>query len=236
MVSCNRKAKNPPDRIGCVYEGHSGPVYALARNPFLPKFFLTIGDWTARLWNEDIRTPIFTSKCFESHVLDAAWSPTRPGVWLTSKMDGTVDVWDYMHKQNEPTLSLQVDSDGIHTIKMHEGNGLVAAGSVDGSIYMVELSEGLKTMQPNEKQAMQQMLERESKREKNLEARAKELRQKEKRASEMKAADGAADLASWEEQLKTIEADFWSSVQTKEERAPASDFPIDDEACEDEES
>ena len=104
------------------------------------------------------------------------------------------------------------------------------------TLYMVELSEGLKTMQPNEKQAMQQMLERESKREKNLEARAKELRQKEKRASEMKAADGAADLTSWEEQLKTIEADFWRSVQTKEERAPASDFPIDDEACEDEES
>ena len=91
-------------------------------------------------------------------------------------------------------------------------------------------------MQPNEKQAMQQMLERESKREKNLEARAKELRQKEKRASEMKAAEGAADLASWEEQLKTIEADFWRSVQTKEERAPASDFPIDDEACVNEES
>ena len=48
VVSCNRKAKNPSDRIGTIYEGHCGPVYALQRNPFFPKYFLTIGDWTVR--------------------------------------------------------------------------------------------------------------------------------------------------------------------------------------------
>lgn len=49
VVSCNRKAKNPSDRIGTIYEGHCGPVYALQRNPFFPKYFLTIGDWTVSL-------------------------------------------------------------------------------------------------------------------------------------------------------------------------------------------
>ena len=48
VVSCNRKAKNPADRLGTVYEGHCGPVYALQRNPFFPKYFMTIGDWTVR--------------------------------------------------------------------------------------------------------------------------------------------------------------------------------------------
>ena len=42
-----------------------------------------------------------------------AWSPTRPGVFCTTKMDGTLDVWDYFYKQNDPTLSLQVDGDGL---------------------------------------------------------------------------------------------------------------------------
>lgn len=107
VVSCNRKAKNPSDRIGYIYEGHSGPVYALQRNSFFPKFFLTIGDWTVRLWNEDLRSPIMTSKYFKNYLLDATWSPTRPGVFLTTKMDGTLDVWDYFYKQNDPTLSLQ---------------------------------------------------------------------------------------------------------------------------------
>jgi len=212
VVSCNRKAKNPSDRIGTIYEGHCGPVYALQRNPFFPKYFLTIGDWTVRLWNEEIRHPIMTSKYFKNYVLDATWSPTRPGVFITTKMDGTLDVWDYYYKQNDPTLSLQVDDDGLFTVKMQEAGTMLATGSVDGSVYMLELCEGLAAMQSNEKSSVMQMLERESKREKNLEARQKELRQKEKRQTEMAAGD-PVDKVPWEEQVKQIEEKFWESVQ-----------------------
>mmetsp|Transcript_46296 Transcript_46296/g.76595 ORF Transcript_46296/g.76595 Transcript_46296/m.76595 type:complete len:571 (-) Transcript_46296:17-1729(-) len=215
VVSCNRKAKNPNDRIGIVYEGHCGPVYALQRNPFFPKYFMTIGDWTVRLWNEDLRSPIMTSKYFKNYVLDATWSPTRPGVFLTTKMDGTLDVWDYFYKQNDPTLSLQVDDDGLFTVKMQDAGSLLATGSVDGSVYMLELCEGLSVIQHNEKQSVSQMLERESKREKNLEARAKELRAKEKRASEMAGSEDK-NKSPWEEQVKTIEEEFWSIVNEQE--------------------
>ena len=47
---------------------------------------------------------------------------------------------------------------------MQDQGSLVATGSVDGSVYMLELCEGLAIMQQNEKQSVQQMLERESKR------------------------------------------------------------------------
>ena len=43
-----------------------------------------------------------------SYLSDGAWSPVRPGLFFTSKMDGGLDVWDYLLKQNEPTLSVQV--------------------------------------------------------------------------------------------------------------------------------
>ena len=43
-----------------------------------------------------------------SYLTDGAWSPNRPGLFLTSKMDGSIDVWDYLLKQNEPSLSVQV--------------------------------------------------------------------------------------------------------------------------------
>jgi len=232
VVSCNRKAKNPADRIGTVYEGHCGPVYALQRNPFYPKFFLTIGDWTVRLWNEELRSPIMTSKYFKNYVLDATWSPTRPGVFLSTKMDGTLDVWDYFYKQNDPTLSLQIDDDGLFSVAMQDQGSLVAAGSVDGSVYMLELCEGLATMQQNEKQSVQQMLERESKREKNLEARAKEMRQKEKRMAEaQEGADG--EKPTWAEQETAIEKDFWSTVEAFALKAKANGYgaspPSDDE-------
>jgi dynein intermediate chain 2 len=49
VMSCNRKAKTPGEKIVALYPGHYGPVYALQRNPFFPKNFLTIGDWTARV-------------------------------------------------------------------------------------------------------------------------------------------------------------------------------------------
>ncbi len=215
VVSCSRKAKNPNDKIGMIYEGHCGPVYGLQRNPFFPKYFLTVGDWTVRLWNEELRSPIMTSKYFKNYVLDATWSPTRPGVFLTTKMDGTLDVWDYFYKQNDPTLSLQVDGDGLRCVRMQEQGSLLATGSVDGSVYMLELCEGLSQIQPNEKNSVMQMLERESKREKNLDARAKELRIKEKRASEAAATD-TTEKTPWEDTVKDIEQKFWEAVGGKD--------------------
>merc|ERR1711907_827484 len=126
------------------------------------------------------------------------------------KMDGTLDVWDYFYKQNDPTLSLQVDGDGLRTIKMQDGGGILAAGSVDGSVYMLELCEGLAVMQGNEKNSVMQMLERES----NLEARAKELRAKEKRAMEKEITP--EEKTPWEEAVKVIEERFWGVVGGKD--------------------
>jgi len=140
-------------------------------------------------------------------------------VFLTTKMDGTLDVWDYFYKQNDPTLSLQVDDDGLFTVKMQDQGSLLATGSVDGSVYMLELCEGLAVMQQNEKSSVNQMLERESKREKNLEARAKELRQKEKRNAEMAGGDSDKNKPPWDEQVKGIEEEFWAVVNEQGESA-----------------
>jgi len=55
VVLFNRKGKTPQEKISCTYNAHLGPVYACERNPFFPKFFLTVGDWSMRTWCEDIR-------------------------------------------------------------------------------------------------------------------------------------------------------------------------------------
>jgi len=108
-----------------------------------------------------------------------------------------------------------VDGDGLKTVKVQDQGQLLATGSVDGSVYMLELCEGLSVMQPNEKNSVMQMLERESKREKNLEARAKELRAKEKRASELAASD-PVEKTPWEENVKAIEEKFWEMIGSKD--------------------
>jgi hypothetical protein len=63
-------------------------VYALQRNPFFPKYFLSIGDWTARVWMEDIKTPVMTTKYHDTYLMGGVWSPTRPGVFSSIKVRG----------------------------------------------------------------------------------------------------------------------------------------------------
>jgi dynein intermediate chain 2 len=183
VLMCNRKAKNPQDRVGTAYHGHHGPVYSLERNPFFPKYFMSIGDWAARVWMEDLKTPIMTSRYHASYLTGGTWSPTRPGVFFAIKMDGELDVWDYYYKQNDPTLSVKVTDQPLTSFNIQDTGRLVTVGASDGSATLLELCEGLATMQPNEKQSISQMFDRETKREKNLEARAKELRNAAKRAN-----------------------------------------------------
>lgn len=45
-----------------------------------------------------------------SYLTDGCWSTVRPSVFFTTKMDGTLDVWDFLFKQNNPSLSLKVSS------------------------------------------------------------------------------------------------------------------------------
>mmetsp|Transcript_31317 Transcript_31317/g.43427 ORF Transcript_31317/g.43427 Transcript_31317/m.43427 type:complete len:570 (+) Transcript_31317:288-1997(+) len=214
VISCNRKAKNPQDRVGASYSGHHGPVYALERNPFFAKYFCSIGDWTARIWMEDLKTPIMTTKYHDSYLMGGMWSPTRPGVFFTIKMDGTLDVWDYFYKQNDPSLSVQVTDQGLTSVRVQDLGKMTAIGAVDGSVTLLELCDGLSVMQPNEKPAIAQMFERETKREKNLEARQKELRLKAKRAGEK---GEELELDNNPETIKIIEKEFFDSIQSKKD-------------------
>ena len=55
IISCNRKAKTAPEKMAALYTGHLGPVYSIERNPFFPRIFLTNGDWSVKIFSEDIR-------------------------------------------------------------------------------------------------------------------------------------------------------------------------------------
>ena len=61
IISCNRKGKNDAEKIGSVFPGHWGPVYALQRHPNFTKNFLSVGDWTVRIWSEELRDDFIMS-------------------------------------------------------------------------------------------------------------------------------------------------------------------------------
>lgn len=78
VLACNRKAKNPIDRVAGAFSGHHGPVYSLHRHPFAAKYFLSVGDWTARIWAEDSKQPLITSRYHNTYLTGALLSRFKP--------------------------------------------------------------------------------------------------------------------------------------------------------------
>jgi len=82
---------------------------------------------------------------------DGCWSPTRPSVFFTTRMDGCLDAWDILYQQRAPLLSIKVSDDALHTLKVHEGGCLVATGCEGGNVALLELAEGLASAHRNDK-------------------------------------------------------------------------------------
>lgn len=214
IFMCNKKAKNPSERITYSYSAHNGPVYALQRNPFFTKNFLSVGDWTTKIWSEDVRTPILSTPYARSYVTDACWSPTRPALFATAKLDGSFDVWDLLFKQNEPCLTVQVGQAPLHAIKIQEQGRIMAVGARDGSTTLLDLSDSLAKQQPSEKAAFSLMLEREAKREKALESLLREKRLKQQAQQKGKPANAQKEPNSQMVSiLQDAERDFFEQVK-----------------------
>merc|ERR1712159_632142 len=141
------------------------------------KFFMTVGDWTARVWMEDLKTPIMTTKYHSAYLTSGCWSSTRAGVFFVTRMDGIVDVWDYFYRQNEVAYTHKVGDCALSSIANDATTGrLLSVGDVEGTVALMEVCDSLATPQHNEKSAIGAMLERETKQEKNLELRECDLR------------------------------------------------------------
>ncbi|ETW06373.1 hypothetical protein H310_02649 [Aphanomyces invadans] len=201
---------------------HHGPIYTIQRNPSHNKFFMTIGDWTARVWCEDLKTPIMSTTYHESYVTAGCWSPTRAGVFFVTRMDGVVDVWDFFYRQNVAAYSHKVGDVPLSAISVQgnsqSGGKLVAVGDSNGMISLLEVSDGLAIPQSNEKAAINGMFERETKREKNLEAREKEQKRKKATMDEGKVDElPSTKDEKMEELLRTVDANFLNMIKEAED-------------------
>eukprot|EP00928_Gymnodinium_smaydae_P081400 TRINITY_DN64938_c0_g1_i1.p1 TRINITY_DN64938_c0_g1~~TRINITY_DN64938_c0_g1_i1.p1 ORF type:complete len:619 (+),score=158.15 TRINITY_DN64938_c0_g1_i1:248-1858(+) len=189
------------------YGKHFGPVYSVKRNPFQTKYFLTAGDWCAKLWIEEMKGPLLQTPYKPSFVSAINWSPTRPCVYFLARHDGRLDVWDYYYRMNEVSLSQKVSDSALTCLSINSGGGLLATGDSDGVITLLQLCDGLVQMQPNEKNVLGQMVERESKREKNLETIKKLAGQQKKDA-----AGERASISINREEAVAREKQFFSDV------------------------
>lgn len=227
VVLFNRKAKDPNDKIAATYQGHHGPVYTVERNPFFPKYFMSVGDWSMRIWCEDVReSSIMQSEYYNAYNMTGTWSKTRPGVCYTGRYDGTIAIWDLLQKTSGPSLSLQVADAAILGLQCNAHGNHLACASKDGQVTLVEFNEALSTMQDSEKPRVAAILERETNREKALVSRLREINlankanERKKSAPPKSAGSQKAEGGEEEEEdpIKEAEQLFWDSVKQEQAR------------------
>ena len=241
VILANKKPQRSVEinnRYGLDGGKHHGPIYAIHRNPEELKCFLTIGDWTAKIWNEDIKTPIMTTRYHDAYLTDGCWSPTRPGVFFVTQMDGWMHIWDYHYRQNEIAFSHKVGDNMLTSISVqnqpnaNKFGSLVAIGDSEGTVTLVELCDALWEPQSNEKISIKQTFERETTREKNLQAARRMNEAKKGQKKEDQIAPAREDKLK--ERLREVEEQFFNKVgrEHPEDRAPASKPEGNELACE----
>ncbi|KAK0090365.1 hypothetical protein PV325_001139 [Microctonus aethiopoides] len=179
VISGNRKGKTPGEKIATRFKAQYGPVISVERNPTFVKNFLTVGDWTARIWSEDCRESCIAWTPGHRELLTGgAWSTTRFSVFFLTKIDGTLDVWDLLVQQDAPVLSVKVCDGPLTCIRPHEQGQLAAVAGKNGTTYLLEFAEALSVNQKNDKLLLTALLDRETRREKVIEAKNREIRLK----------------------------------------------------------
>jgi len=133
-------------------------------------------------------------------------------------MDGFLDVWDIFYRQNEIAYSQKISDAVLTSISVN--GGMAAIGDSDGTVSMMSLCRSLwdHTLQPKEKEVMQQIFEREFRREKNLDVAKKAA---ERAGPPKKKDDKQKDKIAerLDAKLKEIEAKFFEQFPVDEDQA-----------------
>jgi hypothetical protein len=89
------------------------------RCPHFPDIFLTVGDWSFIIWQENFEEPLFVSPCIppEHQLVAARWSPTRAGVIITALSSGIVEIWDLMDQIHHHSFSFKCSDSPIASLE-----------------------------------------------------------------------------------------------------------------------
>eukprot|EP00993_Chasmostoma_nieuportense_P003315 NODE_403_length_2289_cov_30.233580_g374_i0.p1 GENE.NODE_403_length_2289_cov_30.233580_g374_i0~~NODE_403_length_2289_cov_30.233580_g374_i0.p1 ORF type:complete len:744 (-),score=256.09 NODE_403_length_2289_cov_30.233580_g374_i0:56-2224(-) len=190
QIEYGQSDKEQKTPIKSVSTGHFGPAESLQRHPqkeHLADYYLTVGDWSFKIWRLNTQQPIVVSPCGTAGMTCGKWSPTRPSIVFMGTEDGYLQIWDLLDRSHEPTISQSAAQCAItaFAFKPHEArhrhaanHQQLAVGDDVGVLHIYELPKILIRPHANELQNMERYLEREYKRVNYFTGRWK-IRQKE---------------------------------------------------------
>ncbi|XP_064539863.1 dynein axonemal intermediate chain 3 [Drosophila montana] len=132
---------------------HDGPVVAMSKNPFYPELFASIGRTVFALWKEDYHdSPIIWRKR-PCDLTAVAWSETRPAVLYITRMDGILEAWDILARDDDAVLTEVLGGGIITAVTEHRPslpNKILGIGDYNSSIRMVKLPHSFDVPLDNE--------------------------------------------------------------------------------------
>lgn len=162
-------------KYGFQWGRHLGPITGIQRCPSANKYFLTVGDWTAKIWSDDYRLPIYVSKYHTAYLADCCWVPNRTAIYFIIRTDGWILAYDILFKTQDSIFSQKICEQPLTSMSINNKGDKIIIGAEDGSVSLLKLSksfytpENYENKKANEINNLNFMLEREVQREKGIE-------------------------------------------------------------------
>ncbi|KJP89755.1 hypothetical protein AK88_00463 [Plasmodium fragile] len=171
-----RQAKNLEllQKYGASNEKHLSSITSIKRIPINLKYFLSTDKWGFNIWSEDIKFPIISNYYDECVINKGLWI-SDSSFFILARKDGYLDFWNLLYNFNEPIIKHKVCNSSIIEIDAHVNNKYIAVGNEQGDTHILKLGCSFCRNTSEEKSSLDQLFERESKREKNLEYIRKQL-------------------------------------------------------------
>jgi dynein intermediate chain 2 len=145
--------------ITSSFLSHSGPVHSVSRHPFHSRYFLSVGDFRACVWSDDVPdAPLFSTRggggvggsgvgptsVPPSWLSCGCWSPARAGVFFTADREGHLEAYDILSRAADPVCRTKVSSSGARSIRVERIEGsMIAVGDREGTVTLVQVSGSL---------------------------------------------------------------------------------------------
>ncbi|XP_062409898.1 dynein, axonemal, intermediate chain 1, paralog 2 [Sardina pilchardus] len=140
-----------------TYDAHNMAVDAVKWNHFHPKVFISCSsDWTVKIWDHTIDTPMFTFD-LNSAVGDVAWSPYSSTVFAAVTTDGRVHVFDLSINKYEAICQQPVvakKKTKLTHIQFNPEHPIIIVGDDRGYVNSLKLSPNLRK-KPKEKKGQE---------------------------------------------------------------------------------
>jgi dynein intermediate chain 3, axonemal len=149
--------------VNMICPDHFRPCVSLQQSPFFKDIFLSVGDWSFNIWKQGVSSPIFSSPFSTSYFTGGLWSPSRPGVIVLCKVDGSVDIWDLVDQSHAPSMTAPVASSKITSMSFRDG-AILACGDSGGNLHILDVPRTYRKKIVNEDTAMTNFFDRENRR------------------------------------------------------------------------